>query len=73
VSKPLSIALIALVWIVAAGLCALPSLWPPYAHFLSLEQWPLGALTGWVARGAVIRLRRSRQQEISGDRKLAAA
>jgi hypothetical protein len=42
-------ALVALVWAVAAGLCVLPGLWPPYARFLAAEQYPLGVTTGLLA------------------------
>ena len=45
VSKSWSRALITFVWVVAAALCVLSSLWPPFGHFLDIEQWPLGAAT----------------------------
>ena len=60
VSKSWRIALITLVWAVALFLCVLPSLWPPFGHFLDAEQWPLGAATGWMAHGAWIRSRKRR-------------
>ncbi len=58
VSKSWSNTLIALVWVVAAGLCALTWLWPSFGHFLDGEQWPMGALTGWTAHAAWAEARR---------------
>jgi len=65
VSKSWSRALITLVWVVAAALCVLSSLWPPFGHFLDIEQWPLGAATGWIAHGAWIRTRKRRARHPS--------
>jgi hypothetical protein len=59
VSKRRRLALIALVWIVAAVLCALPSVWPAYARTVvpavAAESFPLGCVTGWAIRGPVRR------------------
>jgi hypothetical protein len=62
VSKSWRVALTTLVWVAAAFLCVLSSLWPPAGHFLDAEQWPLGALTGWIAHGAWIRSRKRMRQ-----------
>lgn len=59
------ILLIALVWVCAAGLCALPSVWPAYAHLIgnraaeTLETEFIGFLAGWTARDVVARRRRA--------------
>ena len=52
-SKRRKVALIVLVWIAAACLCALPSLWPAYGRLIRTgvyqyyETLTLGVLLGW--------------------------
>ena len=65
VSKSKKIALIALVWAVAAFLCVLPSLWPWYHHLIAAplyqayELEATGIITGWTTKSILDKRRRS--------------
>jgi len=44
-------ALITLTWAVAVAACVLLTVSPTFRHVYDLELFPLGCLTGWLARG----------------------
>lgn len=62
-SKRKRLALIALVWAVAAILCALPSIWPWFHHLIGTavyrdyELEANGILIGWLTRDVLYRWR----------------
>lgn len=62
-SKRQAWAWIALVWVVAAVMCALPSVWPAYMHLIGTRRYEdyqleaVGFLAGWVTKDVLSRRR----------------
>lgn len=67
-SRRRKIALTALVWLTAAGLCVLPQAWPAFAHLVTnsvarIYEWEFtGFVLGWTAKDALGRRRRRRPE-----------